>query len=216
MTLASLWSGRPQITELVVDSPVLHVPLLRERSGQLISSARPAASPGGARQGRDRSHHRDRRRGGAFQSARPRGKSHRGHQRRSQHRRRSQDQAHRQRAAPAISRSNSTDQRDGAGRRRWSGRTFRSSSRSMRPACCRRRCRPRPRSGSTAPIVMINGLSGTLGDGAFNGWASVDLASKPLVKLDLDFQRLDVGGAKASAHARARSPGAMRPSTSTD
>ena len=37
---------------------------------------------------------------------------------------------------------------------------------------------------------MINGLTGTLGDGAFNGWASVDLASKPLVKLDLDFQRL--------------------------
>ncbi len=39
---------------------------------------------------------------------------------------------------------------------------------------------------------MINGLTGTLGDGAFNGWASVDTASKPLVKLDLDFQRLDV------------------------
>jgi AsmA protein len=45
-------------------------------------------------------------------------------------------------------------------------------------------------------VVMINGLTGTLGDGAFNGWASVDLASKPLVKLDLDFQRL----------ARAKSP----------
>ena len=30
------------------------------------------------------------------------------------------------------------------------------------------------------------------GDGAFNGWASVDVASKPLVKLDLDFQRLAV------------------------
>jgi len=39
-------------------------------------------------------------------------------------------------------------------------------------------------------VVAINGLSGALGDGAFNGWASVDLASKPLVKLDLDFQRL--------------------------
>ena len=39
---------------------------------------------------------------------------------------------------------------------------------------------------------MINGLSGALGDGAFNGWASVDIASKPLVKLDLDFQHLDV------------------------
>jgi AsmA protein len=41
-------------------------------------------------------------------------------------------------------------------------------------------------------VVMINGLTGTLGNDAFNGWASVDLASKPLVKLDLDFQRLEV------------------------
>jgi AsmA protein len=48
-------------------------------------------------------------------------------------------------------------------------------------------------------VVMINGLTGTLGDGAFNGWASVDLSSKPLVKLDLDFQRLDVAMSAAAA-----------------
>ena len=48
-------------------------------------------------------------------------------------------------------------------------------------------------------VVMINGLTGTLGDGAFNGWASVDLSSKPLVKLDLDFQRLDVAVSKSAA-----------------
>jgi AsmA protein len=48
-------------------------------------------------------------------------------------------------------------------------------------------------------VVMINGLSGTLSDGAFDGWASVDLASKPLVKLDLDFRRLDVGAAPPQA-----------------
>lgn len=41
--------------------------------------------------------------------------------------------------------------------------------------------------------VMINGLSGMLGERPFNGWASVDLASKPLVKLDLDFQELAIG-----------------------
>ncbi|MCA6111875.1 AsmA family protein [Bradyrhizobium cenepequi] len=41
--------------------------------------------------------------------------------------------------------------------------------------------------------VMFNGVSGTLGDGAFNGWASLDIASnKPLVKLDLDFQKLSL------------------------
>src|SRR2546423_548229 len=39
-------------------------------------------------------------------------------------------------------------------------------------------------------VVMINGVTGALGDAAFNGWASVDLSSKPLVKLDLDFQKL--------------------------
>ncbi|MGO3932686.1 AsmA family protein [Rhodopseudomonas pseudopalustris] len=42
-------------------------------------------------------------------------------------------------------------------------------------------------------LLQINGLSGTLGDGAFNGWASADLAGKPRLKLDLDFQRLDLG-----------------------
>jgi AsmA protein len=46
---------------------------------------------------------------------------------------------------------------------------------------------------------MINGLTGKIGDGAFNGWASVDVASKPLVKLDLDFQRLDIGAAAPTA-----------------
>ncbi len=50
-------------------------------------------------------------------------------------------------------------------------------------------------------IVQINGLTGSLADGAFNGWASVDLTSKPLVKLDLDFQRLDVAVAKSPASA---------------
>ena len=50
-------------------------------------------------------------------------------------------------------------------------------------------------------IVMINGVTGRLGDAAFNGWASVDIASKPLVKLDLDFQRLDVAMSKAPAES---------------
>ncbi|MBV9984338.1 AsmA family protein [Bradyrhizobium sp.] len=47
-------------------------------------------------------------------------------------------------------------------------------------------------------VVMINGISGTLDGGAFNGWASVDVASKPLVKLDLDFQRLGVAPPSAA------------------
>ncbi len=67
-------------------------------------------------------------------------------------------------------------------------------------------------------VVMINGVSGTLGDGAFNGWASADLSSKPLVKLDLDFQRLDVAASAKGAAYRPRKacsmPGATSRSTS--
>ncbi|WP_322514522.1 AsmA family protein [Rhodopseudomonas palustris] len=48
-------------------------------------------------------------------------------------------------------------------------------------------------------LLQISGLSGTLGDGAFNGWASADLAGKPRLKLDLDFQRLDLGNPRAPA-----------------
>jgi AsmA protein len=61
-------------------------------------------------------------------------------------------------------------------------------------------------------VVMINGLTGTLGDGAFNGWASADLASKPLVKLDLDFQRLDIAVAKGPAAADSQGSQASQPS----
>jgi AsmA protein len=49
------------------------------------------------------------------------------------------------------------------------------------------------------PVVMINGVTGTLGDDAFNGWASIDVESKPLVKVDLDFQRLGIATSKAPA-----------------
>jgi AsmA protein len=42
-------------------------------------------------------------------------------------------------------------------------------------------------------VLQINGLTGTLDGAQFGGWASVDLASKPLVKIDLDFQRLGLG-----------------------
>lgn len=42
-------------------------------------------------------------------------------------------------------------------------------------------------------MVRINGVSGTFDGKPFTGWASVDLASKPLVKLDLDIQDLAIG-----------------------
>ncbi|MGB6177594.1 MAG: AsmA family protein [Methylocella sp.] len=44
--------------------------------------------------------------------------------------------------------------------------------------------------GST---LTINGLKGMIGQSTFNGWASVEFAGKPVVKADLDFQRLTLG-----------------------
>jgi AsmA protein len=58
-------------------------------------------------------------------------------------------------------------------------------------------------------VLMINGLSGAFGDGQFNGWASADLASKPLVKVDLDFQRLDFGSSSRAASGATDSPRAL-------
>ncbi|MGZ5876012.1 MAG: AsmA family protein [Bradyrhizobium sp.] len=63
-------------------------------------------------------------------------------------------------------------------------------------------------------VVMINGLSGTIGDGAFNGWASVDVASKPQVKLDLDFQRLDIARAPPQDSQGASQSSSQSPSQS--
>ncbi|HEY5130356.1 MAG TPA: AsmA family protein, partial [Bradyrhizobium sp.] len=48
VTLGSVWSGHPRVTELVIARPVLHVPLLRERTGPLNSPSRSAASGSGA------------------------------------------------------------------------------------------------------------------------------------------------------------------------
>ncbi len=55
-------------------------------------------------------------------------------------------------------------------------------------------------------LVMINGLSGKIGDGLFDGWASVDFAGKPLVKVDLNFRRLDIATASQAAPQGAQQP----------
>ena len=65
-------------------------------------------------------------------------------------------------------------------------------------------------------VVMINGLSGAIGDGVFDGWASVDVASKPLVKLDLDFRRLDVATAAAPPTSSQAAPQTAAPAWSND
>jgi AsmA protein len=59
------------------------------------------------------------------------------------------------------------------------------------------------RAGASA--LMINNLAGTIGPGKVNGWASVDVSGKPLVKADFDMQRLDFAVSRAAVNAGAAS-----------
>lgn len=54
--------------------------------------------------------------------------------------------------------------------------------------------------------LLINGLSGLIGGGQFNGWASVDFAGKPLVKVDLDIQKLDIAAPSSPAASPRSAP----------
>jgi AsmA protein len=197
MTLGSVWSGRPEITELKIVRPVLYVPLLRERIRQPTPSPGPAASSAedantlaidrvtvsdGAIVSfnlRDRVNHRlD---GidavatiGGDRKIKVTGSAHA-----SEHPLKFEIKA--TPPVPPIERQNipvelTLDAPD------------------LLQAALSAKAEVR----LNGQVIMINGLTGTLGDGAFNGWASLDLSSKPLVKLDLDFQRLAVATPAAS------------------
>ncbi|WP_213742426.1 AsmA family protein [Bradyrhizobium sp. dw_411] len=197
MTLASLWSGHPEITDLVITRPVLNVPLRRERG------AAPAASSGKA-------------------SASPRED---GSNTPTIERLKVTDATivfsnARDRVENRIEGINadatvSADRKiriTGSARAGEHPIKFNIKATAPTPPLERQTVPvdltldvpdvlQAPLTGKAevrfnGSVVMINGLTGTLGDGAFNGWASVDLASKPLVKLDLDFQRLDIAAAR--------------------
>jgi AsmA protein len=68
-------------------------------------------------------------------------------------------------------------------------------------------------------ILRINGITGKIGDSKLNGWASLDLSSKLLVKGDFDVQRLELlaapptGSAASGPGGRAQSPASQPWST---
>jgi AsmA protein len=187
MTLASVWAGKPAITELVVVRPVVNVPLQRER----LKDAAPAPMPRAAGAGNAVSIEHVSITGGTvvFSNLRDRVEN-------------------------RIETINADVTVDADRRIRISGNARSGDSplkfeiKAVPPAPPLERQNIPTEIKLDAPgllpaqlsakaevrlngaVVMINGLTGVLGDGAFNGWASVDLASKPLVKLDLDFQRL--------------------------
>jgi AsmA protein len=213
MTLASAWSGHPEITELAINRPVLNVPLLRERkavakpaaSKQVTASAADSEAPAIGRVTitdgtvifsnlRDRVENR-------------------------------------------IEAINANAIVGGDRRIRVTGNAragnnpvkFEIKGTAPTPPLERQNVPvevtldvPAVLQGLSAraeirlngSLVMINGLSGTVGDGAFNGWAAVDVASKPLVKLDLDFQRLDIAASRAPASLRDSQSPSQVPSNS--
>lgn len=188
MPLSSAWSN-PEISSLSITSPVIHVPLLRERPRESAASARPAEAAETTPVAIDRVKVTD----GTVVFAN-----------------------HKDRVERRID-AIEADATIGADRELTLSGTARAGTHPLRfkllsalPAQPRQRptipvdltleapgSLSAPLSAKAelslhGPVLMINGVSGQLGEGSFSGWASVDAASKPIVKVDMDFKRLDV------------------------
>ncbi len=50
---------------------------------------------------------------------------------------------------------------------------------------------------ATRSLIRFNNINGSVAANRFSGWASVDVSDKPLVKVELDFQKLDIGDVRA-------------------
>ncbi|MBR0955073.1 AsmA family protein [Bradyrhizobium canariense] len=193
MSLSSVWSGRPKISELVVTHPVLYQPLLRERLPNAGGTAKPIAldTDGAAidrikvtdgevafARVRDRVESRISTINADAIVGRDRKINITGTARVGEHPTKFDIKA----TTPAPPADRPTIPVDFA---------------IDMPDVLKSRLAGRAEMRLSGDVVMINGVNGTLGDGAFNGWASVDIASKPLVKVDLDFQRLIIPLAKS-------------------
>jgi len=201
VTLASVWTGRPQITELMIVRPVLNVPLQRER----LKDSNPPSKPAAAGTGDAFTIEHISVTGGTIVFANLR-----------------------DRVENRIETINADVTIDGdrkiraAGNARTGEHTLKFDIKAAPPpppierqniptefkidaaAFLQAQLSGKAEVRLNGSVVMINGLTGVLGDSAYNGWASVDLASKPLVKLDLDFQRLDVAMSHASSGSAAQ------------
>ena len=195
VTLASLWAGKPHITELAIIRPVANLPLRRERDREPNPPSKPAAGKsseafsiehisvsGGTivlSNLRDRVENRIETVNADITIASDRKIVLTGSARRSGYPLKFEIKA----APPA-----------GAIERQNIPAEIRIDAPDLLNAPLTAKAEAR----LNGSVVMINGVTGALGDAAFNGWASVDLSSKPLVKLDLDFQKLAVAMARST------------------
>jgi AsmA protein len=195
VTLASLWAGKPHITELAIIRPVANLPLRRERDREASPASKPATgkSPeaftiehisvsGGTvilSNVRDRVENRIETVNADIAIASDRRIVLTGSARRNGYPLKFDIKA----ALPA-----------GAIERQNIPAEIRIDAPDLLNAPLTAKAEAR----LNGPVVMINSVTGALGDAAFNGWASFDLSSKPLVKLDLDFQKLAVVMARST------------------
>ena len=195
VTLASLWAGKPHITELVIIRPVVNLPLRRER----VREENPASKPAAGKASDPFSIEHISVTGGTivFSNLRDRVENRietvnadvtidadrkvvlSGSARRNGYPLKFEIKA----AAPAppIERQN-----------------IPAEIRIDAPDLLRAPLTAKAEARLNGSVVMINGVTGALGDAAFNGWASFDLSSKPLVKLDLDFQKLAIATTRST------------------
>ena len=201
VTLASVWAGRPQVTELVVIRPVLNLPLQRERVKEASSASKPAATKAAEAFSiehisitdgtivfsnlRDRVENRIDTVNADISVDADRKIHLTGNARSGGYPLKFEIKA--SPPAPPIERQNiPTELKFDA------------------PGLLQAQLTAKAEVRLNGSVVMINGVTGALGDSAFNGWASVDVASKPLVKLDLDFQKLAVATSRGTAGSSAQ------------
>jgi AsmA protein len=202
MRLSDLWSGRPQISELIIDRPALYLPLLRERLRDNLSRAITMTNDGDDSSMRiDRLSVMD----GAVILSNP------------------HDHVEGRIegiGAKAVLSADNKITITGSARAGEHPLTFDakadapSLSTKLKtvpvdfsidmPGMLRAPLSAHAELRLHGKVVMINSLSGMLDGSAFNGWASIDIASKPLVKLDLDFQRLELGSGDSALAGRSQ------------
>jgi AsmA protein len=196
ITLSSIWSGHPHVSELIVTNPVVHRPLLRER----YRVASPPSKPAGALDDADAvTIDRVKIVGGAIVLANARDRVER-----------RIDNVN----ADAVIDSDRNIKMTGTARAadepvKFAIKATAPAPRAERqnipieltldaPNLLRAPLSAKADIRLNGSVVMINGITGKIGDGAFNGWASVDVESKPLLKVDLDFQRLEIATSKSA------------------
>jgi len=201
VTLASLWAGKPRITELVIVRPVVNLPLRRER----VREANPPSKPAPAKSADAFSIEHISVTGGTIVFSNLR-----------------------DRVENRIETVNADITIDSSRKVALSGSAHRNGyplkfevkatlpaspiDRQNIPADIKIDAPDLLNATLTAKaearlngsVVMINGVTGALGDAAFSGWASVDLSSKPLVKLDLDFQKLAIAMTRSTDSSSAQ------------